>query len=219
MNTDELEALANQLACPSGEQGIALATKMNEMNAFITAHSIEALNPTEAENIVEIGFGNGELSKPIIKSIGRDGHFIGIETSNVLAEEASAYFKLNNVNNVTIYNNDCNEITLKKNSQHGVLAVNVIYFIDNLESFLKNIYSWLKPGGRFVIGVRSEKSLKKMPFTHINFIIRTQEEIIKEIKKAGYINIETQYHDEGVNQFGDVEIPIDTLIIKSHRPL
>ena len=45
MDDPTLEEIAAQLACPSGEGGIAMGEKMNDTNAFITERSIEMLTP------------------------------------------------------------------------------------------------------------------------------------------------------------------------------
>ena len=217
MEQVELEALARQLACPSGEPGKALATKMNGMNALITARSIDTLKPDNGESILEIGFGNGELSKQIITSVGQQGKFTGIERSAILAQEASAHFAREGMANVTVHAADYSEITLENGSIDGVLAVNVLYFIQDTGSFFRRIHTWLKPGGRFVIGVRSLETLEKMPFIQYGFILRPLDEVVAAMKNAGFSRVDSTYYDEGTTQFDDMELSIDALIIKGMK--
>ena len=215
MEQEDLKELARQLACPEGELGIALGDKMNEMNTFITERSIIALEPVQDEHILEVGFGNGKLSIPVIEAIGINGYFIGVETSSVLAQQAITHFNQNAFTQVTVLSDDCHSISIENNTLDGVLAVNVLYFIDDLDAFFHRINGWLKPGGRTVIGVRSSDSLEEMPFTQFGFNIRTLVIIKQAMHDAGFINVESEYFDEGVTQFDDLELPIDTLIIKA----
>ena len=217
MKQEDLEKLARQLACPEGEQGIALGAKMNEMNSFITERSINALEPVPGEHILEVGFGNGKLSMPIIEAIGTNGHFIGVETSSVLAQQASARFKQDGFTHVTILSDDCHLINIENNTLDGALAVNVLYFIDDMVAFFRKIHGWLKPGGRMVIGIRSSDSLQKMPFTQLGFKNRTLEVIKCAMHDAGFINVESEYFDEGFTYIDDLKLPMDTLIIRSNK--
>jgi hypothetical protein len=52
MKPADLKDLACQLACPKGEQGGALATRMNEMTTSITARSIDPPEPENGEKII-----------------------------------------------------------------------------------------------------------------------------------------------------------------------
>ena len=70
MEESELEAIASQLSCPQGEAGMETANKMNQLNAFITSRTLEKLNAGSGDTVVEIGPGNGLLSKEMWTSQG-----------------------------------------------------------------------------------------------------------------------------------------------------
>lgn len=216
MEQQDLKALAQQLACPEGEAGAALGARMNELNAFITERSIQALNPTASECILEIGFGNGELSLPIIEAIGESGRFIGVETSAVLAQQAAR--RLGGRANVSIIPGDCHAADIEHASLDGVLAVNVLYFIDDIAGLFRRIHDWLKPGGRMVMGVRSAESLRAMPFTAFAFKIRTLEAMESAMQAGGFVDVAADYFDEGVVEFGELRLPMDTLVIQARKP-
>lgn len=214
MKLDELKNLSKQLSCPTGEGGIVLGNKMNEANELITTRSIDVLKPINEESIVEIGFGNGLLSKRIIDLVGVNGNFIGIEKSHILAQQASDIFCCNGETHVTIFSSDYSETDIEHNSIDGILAVNLLYFIADMDLFFHKLHSWLKPHGRIVIGIRSSHTLKKMPFTKFHFNLRTKNEIINSMSKAEFIDIDSVYYDEGVINFNEIELPVDALIIK-----
>lgn len=217
METEELQELARQFACPDGELGLEVGGVMNKMNAFINARSIEALKPSGGEKILEIGFGNGLLSQPIIDALGADGHFIGIEKSETLARQAVERFQREGVRNVTVDSRDYSEAAIEHGSLNGVLAVNLIYFIEDGAAFFAKLYDWLAPGGRAVIGVRSSGVLKKMPVTAFGFIIRTEQEIAGLLRDAGFAKVESAYHDEGTVTFKDMELAIDSVIFSAYK--
>ena len=58
MEREELQAIASQLKNPSGEKGIEMGNMMNETNINMTKHSIQNLNISAANKILELGHGN-----------------------------------------------------------------------------------------------------------------------------------------------------------------
>lgn len=81
MDKAQLRTVAEQLARPSGDLGKDISSKMNETNAFITARSVEALGPRSGEFIVELGPGNGALSRGLVQILGKGGRYLGIKVS------------------------------------------------------------------------------------------------------------------------------------------
>ncbi|MBT5050815.1 MAG: class I SAM-dependent methyltransferase [Rhodospirillaceae bacterium] len=173
MTTEEkqLEEIASQLACPSGDGGSAMGEKMNDTNAFITERSIETLAPQAGERIVEIGPGNGVLSLPVVKALGDNGHYMGLELSEDMARQAQETLTRCGASRISIHTGDCRAAPIDERSIDGLIAINVLYFIDDISVFFAMVLRWLKPGGRAVFGVRSDQSLKGMPFTRYGFHI------------------------------------------------
>lgn len=214
MNESELREIAAQLACPSGDHGIGVGEKMNEANAVMIARSIESLAATTGECIVEIGPGNGILSLPIIESIGSNGHYIGVERSADMAAQTIEILKQDKSTQIDMYVGDCMSADIASNSIDGLMAVNVLYFIDDIDAFFKKLLTWLKPGARVVFGVRSQRTLEALPFTRFGFHIRSQEEIIEKLAANGFLQMESQCFVEVGEKF-DNEIAMDFLIIKA----
>ncbi len=213
MNEKELIEVAEQLANPSGAGGEIIAKEMNKTNVFITERSIERLSPEVGECIVEVGPGNGKLSVPLVEALGYSGHYIGLEQSEYMAQEAMGKLVKLGLADIDMYSGDCIAAPVRENSVDGLIAVNVLYFIDDLQRFFRKVSNWLRPGGRVVFGIRSEQSLKAIPYTRYGFHIRPLEEITNKLKNCGFININTCYFDEGIGLLGELEIAIDSLII------
>lgn len=214
MNESELRAVAAQLACPSGEHGVVVGEKMNEVNVGIIARSIEALAATAGECIAEIGPGNGVLSLPIIESIGSSGHYIGLEHSADMAAQTLEILKQDQSTKIDMHVGDCMSAAIAENSLDGLIAVNVLYFIDDIDALFAKILSWLKPGARVVFGVRAQRTLEALPFTRYGFHIRAQEEIIAKLTANGFAQVAANYFAETSGNFGE-EAAMDFLIIKA----
>ena len=212
MEESELEAIASQLSCPQGEDGIETANKMNLLNAFITTRTLEKLNADPGDTVVEIGPGNGLLSKEMIDSLGASGCYYGIELSEDMAKEASQNLSSSSCK-VEILHCDCNKAKIPEQSVDAIMAVNLLYFIDNLEALFTKLKVWLKPGGRVVFGVRSDKSLNSMPFVHYKFSVRTPESIVDIMQNSGFQDVDYAYHDEGELMFGELPVTVDSIII------
>lgn len=215
MEETELRAIAAQLSQPSGEAGEAIAKSMNVVNTALTAWAIETLAPRAGETIAEIGPGNGALSLPIVGALGADGHYLGIELSEDMARAATATLGAAAAARIDIHNGDCRSAPVDAASLDGLMAVNLLYFIDDLPGLLGQIANWLKPDGRAVFAIRSADSLNAMPFTQYGFRVRSQEDVEAALREAGFANIASAYHDEGTTMLGELEIPVDAIIIEA----
>ena len=217
MDEQELRSIASQLSCPQGESGIEVGNKMNELNRFLTNKTIESLSPKQGDYIAEIGPGNGALSEPLLKLLGDIGRYLGVELSETMAKEVKSVLS-NNDCEVSIVCGDCLAVDVEAESLDGVMAINVIYFIEDLMSFLKHLAVWIKPGGKIVFGLRSEKALKAVPFTEYGFNLRSTDEIKKVMEESGFTSIESSVFDEGEVPFGDMTISVDSVIIAGYKP-
>ena len=54
----ELNELSQQLSCPSGENGLAIAERMDKTNISMTLATVQALHLTDGQFVLELGHGN-----------------------------------------------------------------------------------------------------------------------------------------------------------------
>ncbi len=219
MDEATLRGIAAQLARPSGEDAETVAAAMNEVNNAITARAIGTLAPRAGEAIAEIGPGNGALSVPIVEALGDNGRYLGIELSDDMARAAAATLRATGTARVDIYNGDCLSAPVDAASLDGLMAVNLLYFIDDLSGLFGQIANWLKPDGRAVFRVSSPDTLNAMPFTQYGFRIRPLEEIETALREPGLTNIAAAYHDEGTTRFAEQEFPVDSIVIEARARL
>lgn len=216
MSEQEQRAIASQLSCPTGDKGVEVAEHMNETNHFINARAIEALSLVAGESIAEIGPANAKLSIPLVETLGADGSYIGIEMSPTMAEAARQTL-VNSPCAVDIICGSCLEAEITTASLDAVIAVNVLYFIDDLPAFFAQLKGWLKPGGRVVFGVRSENTLKDIPFTQYKFAIRSIDDMTQALEQAGFSSVAANVYDEGKTPLGEVMIAVDSVILSATK--
>ena len=189
---------------------------MNNTNAFITARSIEALAPNAGDFIVEIGPGNGALSGDLVKTIGFAGRYLGIEISRDMAQVAEQTLRDIGVAQIDVHPGDCHDVKVADASIDGLMAVNVLYFIDDLNELLAQIRPWFKPSGRCVFGIRPARTLESLRFQEFGHHIRSPEEIEDALQTYGFGEISVTHYDEGEGRLGDISFPNGSIIIKAY---
>ena len=185
---------------------------MNEFNQFLTRQTISKLNVKRGESIVEIGPGNGSLSVDILENLGAEGHYLGVEMSDVMAAEARRNLS-NKKCSIEIVCGNCLDVEIETGSIDGVLAVNILYFIDDLIPFFKKIITWMKSDGTAVFGIRPDTVLRDLPFTQYGFNIRSTVDIKSLMETVGFVSIESFVQEGDMFPYEDRMIPVDSVII------
>lgn len=217
--TDQLRALAAQLAHPSGEAGMRVAENMNAANARFAERAIATLEAQPGQQVVEIGPANGQLSVGLVQRLGKSGRYTAIELAPDMAQECAVRLGALDAAPVQVLNIDCRLAELPAASVDGIFGTNFVYFLDELEPFLSRAASWLKPGGRLVIGIRSKASMSRLPFTPYGFRLRESAEIAAALAGCGFEDIRDQYHDdEGEHRIGGLTVRVDAHIISARKP-
>ncbi|MCW8331897.1 methyltransferase domain-containing protein [Photobacterium sp. SDRW27] len=173
------------LARPCGKLGTDVSNKMNDTNAFITERTIEALAPKTGESIIELGPGNGVLSCGLVQVL------------------------------IQLHAGDCHDVAVDVASIDGLMAVNVLYFVDDLDRLLARIRPWFRPGGRCVFGIRPAATLRSLCFHEFGYHIRLVEEIENTMRTHGFGQITHTHFDEGEGSPGELSFPNGSIIIKA----
>lgn len=193
MKQEELQAIASQLKHPTGEKGIEMGNMMNETNINMTRHSIQNLQIDSGNKILELGHGNAGHVEFIFEQA-ENIKYYGLEMSELMFQEA----RQTNRNYVSqkqaffsIY--DGNTIPFEDNSFNKVFTVNTIYFWQEPEKLLSEIYRVLQSKGILCITFAEESFMKQLPFTQFEFELYSTEKAEKLIGKSSFkiINKET----------------------------
>lgn len=215
MDKEQLRAVSAQLAHPSGKKGDEISGRMNETNALITERAIEALAPRVGEFIVELGPGNGALSRGLVRTIGPGGRYLGIEISSDMVPVAEKTLRDAGEARVDIHAGDCHDASVDESSVDGLMAVNVLYFVDDLNALLGRIRPWFRSGGRCVFGIRPSETLRSLRFHEFGYHIRPLDEIEAAMRDHGFAEIGSTHFDDGEGRLGDITFPNGTIIIKA----
>lgn len=215
---EQLEEIENQLSCPTGNKGIDIANSMNLNNISMTKTSIDALNISNNDIVLEIGHGNcGHLKYILNKAI--NINYIGLEISKTMNQEASLQLSnKQNSNNVSfeLYNGE--KLPFENNSADKIFTVNTLYFWKNSVNFLLEISRVLKKEGICIITFAQQKFMQSLPFVNKKFTLYTTEDISLLVKKTPFTIANTIHKTENIkSKTGDFVNREYTLIILKHK--
>jgi len=184
MKKEELQAIAAQLKHPTGEKGIEMANMMHETNINMARHSIQNLNISKENKILELGHGNAGHVAFIFEKADNLKYY-GLEMSELMFQEArqiNRNFVSQKQAFFSLY--DGNVIPFEDEFFDKIFTVNTIYFWQQPEKLLLEIYRVLKPEGIFCITFAEESFMKTLPFTQYEFELYSTEKVEKLIQKT-----------------------------------
>ena len=217
MDEESLKAIAGQLRQPTGELGIQVGETMNKGNLHINLNTIEALNLTIDDNILEIGMGNGFFVKNIL-SVSNTIKYTGCDFSEIMVDEAR---KLNEKfiesGQAKFIKADANELPFDAESFDKVFSINSIYFWDSPQIVLREIWRVLEPNGQVIISVRPKSIMKHYPFVKYGFKTFTKEDLTDLITKSNFKVVDIIEKDEPEVEFNGELKKTATLLIRAKK--
>lgn len=209
MEKEELQAIASQLKHPTGEKGIETANMMHEVNSNMIRHSIQNLNISNGNIILELGHGNAGYLDFIFEKADSLKYY-GLEMSELMFHEArkkNRNFVSQKQAFFSLY--DGNVIPFEKEYFDKIFTVNTIYFWQDPEKFLLEIYRILKTKGTLCITFAEEIFMKKLPFTQFEFELYTSEKVENLVSKTHFKIVHKETLTESVKTRTGEEIERD----------
>lgn len=214
-NDNDLKEMANQLSSPKGEDGKKTAERMAISNKNMITRTIQQLNLTKDEHVLEIGHGNGSHVNDLI-AIAPGLHYFGIDISETMNTEAIRINKhLVKKNIVAFELSNGNDIDFPKGSFDKIFTVNTIYFWEKPKAYAKEIYRVLKPGGSFCITFGDKKFMEKLPFTKWKFQLYDKDTVSALLTNAGFVIAKITEETEIVKGNAGETIERDFVIIRA----
>lgn len=198
MKQEELQAIASQLKHPTEEKGIEMGNMMNETNINMTRHSIQNLNISSENRILELGHGNAGHVDFLFQQAEKLKYY-GLEMSELMFQEArqiNRNFVSQKQAFFSIY--DGNIIPFEASFFDKIFTVNTIYFWQDPQKLLLEIYRVLKPNGNFCLTFAEESFMKTLPFTQFEFELYSTEKALKLIEKTDFRAVYTESQTEKV---------------------
>ena len=135
----------------NGLLGHVARSVMSQGNELVSQDAAERLDIKTGECVLEVGPGNGHGIEKILSY--KPSQVLGIEISESYRESLENKFENQNV---VILANDAKELNnvVSDSSVDKLLAVNVIYFLEPLESYVNEFYRIIKKGGEGIIACK-----------------------------------------------------------------
>ena len=213
-STQDLIELSNQLGCPLGPQGIAVARRMQESNKEMVINACTALDVQHNNNILELGPGNGWHLTHVLKNK-KHLTYTGLDISTLMIEEAKKYnsaFAKQQALEFKAYNGkllDFSEAEFDK-----IIAVNTLYFWQEPTKIISQLYKLLKKGGALVLGYAERNFMEQLPFTQHGFELYDSVELLSLLEKCGFSNFQLKVHTDSVLSKMGTAVERDYTILK-----
>ncbi|MBL4874764.1 MAG: methyltransferase domain-containing protein [Rhodobacteraceae bacterium] len=110
--------------------------------------AFDALYLSEGDTVVDIGCGNGLLTKQIALAVGATGRVIGVDPSKDMRAPASA--RCAAFPTVQIVDGLADALPLQDKDADKAVAVQVLEYLPDIPAAVREAYRVLRPGGRFV---------------------------------------------------------------------
>ncbi|MFA8451871.1 MAG: class I SAM-dependent methyltransferase [Bacteroidales bacterium] len=193
------KVLSLQSRKPSGFIGRYIMTKIfSRGNANMDSLVIGSLDLREDDQVLEIGFGTGNLVKRIASFI-KGGCIEGVDFSKAMLERARKNNKENIlIGKVKLHNMDCKELSFPNESFTKICSSNTIYFWNSPKENFKEMLRVLKAKGKIVIGFRDEIQMNKLDLDKTVFNIYTKAEIKEMLQEVGFTKVTIEKEGEGL---------------------
>lgn len=204
-NKETLKILAAQLRQPTGSGGIEVAHMMHATNIKMTHHAIDKLDLRDGQLILELGHGNCGHLAYLMEQKNRLV-YTGLEMSELMkmeAQKTNEEFVMAKQASFHLY--DGLHIPFPDNHFDRIFTVNTIYFWQDPEYLLSELYRVAQPSGLLNITFADKRFMQQLPFTQFGFALYDQEGITELIATSLFKTIALDTQTETVtSKTGDV---------------
>jgi len=177
--------IAKQLASPRGFSGKMVSFFMNRQNHTMYEETIRLLALSDSDSVLDIGCGNGYVLNMIARRHG--GAFTGVDISKSIIQAAVHRNRaIVNKGNMQFACQNVSDMSFAENSFSRIYTINTVYFWDDLNGVMAEIYRVLKPNGIFVNTLYSNDTLNKFAHTTVRYKKFTEQELTNAGTGAGF---------------------------------
>ncbi len=184
--------IARQFRKPAGVLGFLASKIMDKGNLKTIEWVFSLLNIGDNEKVLEIGYGSGILIDKL--AMHNDTvRIFGVDFSKVMFDRAQ---KRNRTfikkGNVTL---SCGSVLdyQPQVSFDKIIAINVIYFWDDLIKYSNKLYQMLNDNGKIYLYLTDPETLAKVKFTTTNIFNKyTPETVIEKMKSIPFKSVKCE---------------------------
>lgn len=181
-----LSTVAGQLGRPHGILSPFVARALNRGNEKAIAAAVEAAAILRGGVAADIGFGGGVGLQLLLDRVGDDGVVHGIEISDDMLGRARSRFSRHVASGrLRLASGSLTALPMDDGSVDGLITVNTVYFIAEIDAACTELTRVLRPGGRAVIGIGDPDVMARLPFTKHGFTIRPPGKIAAALQNSG----------------------------------
>ncbi|MFD2444071.1 class I SAM-dependent methyltransferase [Bacillus sp. CGMCC 1.16607] len=188
--------LGNQLKKPNGFLSTWIGKYMEKGNYEINNWTFNLLDIRGNESILEIGIGNGSTLNRVAHHK-TNGKNYGVDISKEMVRAAR---KLNQnfieTGQMDVKQSDIEDLPFDNDIFDKIYTVHTIYFWNDLDKGLREIFRLLKPNGTLFISFTDKSHLKKMKRTQ-NFNLVDNQELEDRLKMNHFREI--KIHNKGAH--------------------
>lgn len=189
--------IASQLRQPHGWFGSLVVRRvMNRVNAKITDATIDLLDISPHDEVLEIGFGGG-LGITRVAARLSDGAVSGVDLSPDMLRAAQHRFRRElGSGRVRLQVGNIAHLPFSYAAFDRVFTINTIYFWPDPQQGLAEIRRVLKSGGKAAISIRSREKMEKHSVTQHNFRLFSGYEVADLMRQAGFQDLRIDHRDQ-----------------------
>lgn len=179
--------IAEQARHAHGPLGRLIAFIMARETWRENQRAIDALEIRETDHVIDIGCGHGR-SLGALATRAASGRVVGVDPSDLMTEIAVTRNKaLVKAGRVKVMVASAADLPFADDTFDKALCVHVIYFWRDLRTSFREIARVLKPGGRLVLGFRTDADQAVVrAFPADVYCFRAIAEVIGALRSAGF---------------------------------
>lgn len=178
--------LARQLGRPEGLRGRLLGRALNGGNRHAVTAAVRATGLRAGQVGADVGFGGGLGLRQLLDQVGPGGHVHGVELSDTMLGGARRRHRSDlAAGRMTLQKGLLQDLPLETGAIDGLITVNTLYFVDDLERTFDQLARVLAPAGRAVIGVADPAWMASQPLVEHGFRVRPVDDLVAGLRRAG----------------------------------
>jgi arsenite methyltransferase len=181
----------------SGIVGRALSKGLNRGNRGLIEAAVAALALPPGAVAADVGFGGGLGLRLLLDGPGAPTVH-GVEVSSAMISQAQSLFAQEcSTGRLHIDHGPITDLPLESASLDGLITVNTVYFVADLDLALREIARTLRSTGRVAIGIGDPQAMQRMSFTAQGFRLRPLAELEDALSRAGLVLADHRRVGEG----------------------
>jgi ubiquinone/menaquinone biosynthesis C-methylase UbiE len=209
--------IAAQLRKPSGDFAATIAQTMDKTNEFLFGLTLQSMDLHGDEHLLEIGFGSGRFLHKLFSR--RDAIRVhGIDYSPemvALAREING--DLVNTGVLALEEGHSGNLPFDDEAFDMAFCNMVIYFWDNPDEHLREVWRVLGPAGTFYAGFRTKESMMHAPFVRYGFHLYTQEEWKALLERNGFVLLRTVSKTDPTLEMNGQRIQLESVCMVAQK--